>query len=501
VTRRVVVAPLVALAVAAPAQSRNAALPALDVPAGVRVVSYFPVDAGWTEMWTKWQPTVIAADLQRLASLHANTVRAIVQPNLFGYPHPRRLYAARLRRFVALAGGARLHVQLTIFDWWYRWADVRGSETWARELLAPYAGDTRIAFVELRNELVVKPQTLAWARTLIPFVRRVLRGRTPVTVSVTGVDPARRLAALRRGLAPVRPDFFDLHYFGGGGELALDTFARARRVAEPVPLLVGETGYPTTPSLSGYGGVPRTPEAQEAAQGHFLASVAWAARADKLPPIGIWTLHDFVPEAVPDRVVTPLDPELHYGLLRVDGSEKRAVGVVRAAYSSRAPVAFNNGFEEAVPDERGELVPAEWSMLGSGAAFADDRAVARSGVASARLTPLGEGTASLSIAPPNGGVRTGVRVTVQAWARMAGTGVVFTVIEWRDRHNRLLRRDASSPLHPGPEWGRLLLTARAPTQAAYLRIDLVSQEATAPVWFDDVSFQRGPRTSRNVTNR
>jgi hypothetical protein len=70
----------------------------LDVPRDLKVVSYFPSNAGWTEMWTDWQPARIDADLGRLESLHANTVRAIVQPVLFGYPHPRVVYTSRLRR-------------------------------------------------------------------------------------------------------------------------------------------------------------------------------------------------------------------------------------------------------------------------------------------------------------------------------------------------------------------------------------------------------------------
>src|SRR5262249_49420632 len=31
----------------------------LDVPRELKVVSYFRTDAGWTEMWTDWQPDKI----------------------------------------------------------------------------------------------------------------------------------------------------------------------------------------------------------------------------------------------------------------------------------------------------------------------------------------------------------------------------------------------------------------------------------------------------------
>src|SRR5437763_2381877 len=82
-------APLFLLAAAAAAltvTSGSVATPTLarlDVPRDLKVVSYFPVHAGWTKMWTDCRPHQIDADLVRAASLHANTVRAIVQPDLF----------------------------------------------------------------------------------------------------------------------------------------------------------------------------------------------------------------------------------------------------------------------------------------------------------------------------------------------------------------------------------------------------------------------------------
>jgi hypothetical protein len=463
----------------------------LDVPRDLKVVSYFPANAGWTEMWTNWQPDRIDADLGRLASLHANTVRAIIEPDLFGYPHPAALYASRLRQFVALAAAHGLHVQLTLFDWWYRWEDLAGSRTWARELLAPYVDDPRIAFVEVRNEVLPKPQVVRWLRTMVPFVRGVLGGGTPVTVSVAGRDPAARLARLVRRMRGIRPDFWDVHEFGGGAELMDHALERAVAAAT-TPVWVGETGYPSTTADSGYGGVPLTDSAQEAAQAHFLATASWAAHAAGLPPIGIWALDDLVPAAVPDRSVTTLDPELHFGLYRTDGTAKPAAAVVRAAFTRGvAPRSFNGGFEQAVTDESGAAVPAEWSMNGN-ASFADDSGTRHDGAASAKVTLHdAAGPASLSVVPPNGAVRFGTAVAVHAWAeRAAGAGAAFIVVEWRSDHDRLIAGNASPPLSATGAWQQLSVTARAPRRAAYVRIDLVVRGTTAPVWFDSVSFRR-----------
>jgi hypothetical protein len=485
---------LAASVVAVPGAATATATPLvrLDVPRDLKVVSYFPADAGWTRMWTDWQPDRIDADLARAASLHANTVRAIVQPNLFGYPHPSALYASRLERFVALAAAHRLHVQLTLFDWWYRWRDLRGSRTWARELLARYANDPRIAFVEVRNEVLPKPQVVAWLRVMIPFVRTALGGHTPVTVSVAGRDPTTRLARLVRALRNVRPDFWDVHEFGGGAELLHTSLERASAAAAPAPVWVGETGYPTTTASTGYGGVPLTDSAQEAAQGHFLATASWAAHAAGLPAIGIWALEDLAPAAVPNRVPLPTDPELHFGLFRTDGTAKPAAAVVRAVFMRGvAPASFNGGFEQAVTGEDGRAVPAQWSLDGD-AAFTEDPEQRREGARSARVVlARPDATASLSIVPPDAAAPAGRDVVVRAWAeRSSAAGSVFLVVEWRNAADRVVGRDASQPVATTGAWQRLAVAAHSPRGAAYARIELVVRGTTAPAWFDGVSFRR-----------
>ncbi len=479
-------------AVPATTASSDADVGRLAVPAQLAVVSYYRSDAGWAAFWTDWRPDRVAADLDRVAGLNANTVRAIVQPAAFGYPEPTAAAAASLQEFVSLAAQRGLHVQLTLFDRWFDWTDIRGSQTWARELLAPYRDDPRIAFIELRNELAPVPEATTWARAMVPFVRRLLQRRTPVTVSVEGPHPVAQLRALKR--AGVRPDFYDIHFFGGGGELADEVFARAKEVAAPRPVWVGETGYPTTSAISGYGGVPLTTSAQDEAQAHFLAAAGWAARAEGLPPIGVWVLDDFLASALPDPPATDADPELHFGLFRVDGSPKPAAGVVRAMYSGRVSVGCNGGFERAVSDTRAREVPAQWSMNGAGADFLDDRSVAREGAASARVTS--SGVASLSITPPNAGFDGRGRVHVTAWARRAeARGSVFVVVEWFGRHGESLRRRASVPLSGPPlGWERLSVSSRVPSRAAYARIELVADRVGAAVWFDEVSFRRMPQS-------
>jgi hypothetical protein len=483
--------------VGAPNGDRSARL---RVPSGLRVISYYPSAEAWANMWTYWDPVQVAVDFGRVADLHANTVRAIVQARYFGYPHVDLVYAAELREFVDLATEAGLHVQLTLFDSWYGYDEPPvWTRTWLREILEPYVGDPRIAFVELRNEIAVNATTLRWARKAIPFARKLLRGKTPVTVSVGGDDALARLAALKRGLRESQPDFYDVHYFGGGGEHALSFALRARAIAAPRRVWIGETGYPTTTTVSGYGGVPFTVSAQESAQAHFLATVAWGSRAAGLAPPGIWTMFDFLPTAVPSGAVRQPEIELHYGLLHADGTAKPAAAGVRASFSRRPPLAFNGDFEQAVDSPHGS-VPAVWSTHGdTGVTFAWDPTVSHNGSAAARLAGSdATSTGSYSVTPPNCGVRAGTRITAGVWSRQDTAGPrAFVVVEWTNSSGYVVRRSSLPWVTTTDEWQHLSLSAVAPRGAAYARIDLVAAHLSGKVWFDDVTWSRtASKTSR-----
>ena len=156
-------------------------------------------------MWTRFDADAIDRDFARIAGLRANTVRVIVPARAFGYPEPDPAMSARLERVVGLATDHKLRVELTLFDWWHDYGDVAGSRArWAAALLSRYAGDERIAFVELKNELQPQvPGAADWAAALIPYVRELMQ--KPVTVSVPALDPARDLACSARRSGPRSP--------------------------------------------------------------------------------------------------------------------------------------------------------------------------------------------------------------------------------------------------------------------------------------------------------
>jgi hypothetical protein len=482
----------------------GAAVPAtradgLSVPEDVRSISYFPARGGWTLMWTRFDAAAIDRDLARVASLRANTVRVIAPARAFGYPEPDPAMSARLERVLGLAARHGLRVELTLFDWWHDYGDIAGSRRWAAALLTRYAGDERIAFVELKNEL--RPQdtgAAAWAAALIPYVRELTR--KPVTISVPALDAARDLRLLRSALGPAQPDFYSAHFYWRP-ELAAEHLSAAAAAVAPLPLRVGETGYSTAIPYDILPGVPASPSAREAQQAYYLRSLALVARRLGLPPITPWVLSDFAPDAIP-----PDDPGLHgnrreyrFGLFRVSGEAKPGAVALRTIFSGGHSHGFNNGFEQAVRDERGRPLPALWRIrAAAGASFTRDSRVARTGRASARIDGAAAGTgpdAAFAIAPPDPALRPGDRTTAAAFARAGSRcGQVRVALRWFALDGRAVGGAVSVPLRCGTlGWQHLRASGTAPAGAAYVALYLRAAGSVGPVWFDDVAYSHTRR--------
>jgi exo-beta-1,3-glucanase (GH17 family) len=483
---------LTLVVLAQPGRAAPPTLAALDP----KVVSYYPATGGWTTMWEHWDPDRYRADFAQIARLQANTVRVFVPAALFGFPVPGEPYVERLHQLVGIAAAAGLKVQLTLFDWLdpSEYADIAGSEQWSGALLAPYAGDPRISIVEVRNEIdTTDPTALAWARQLIPYVRSVLGGTVPVTISVSGDDPISSLQTLKGALAGAEPDFYSIHLYGGSGEQAYWTLQAAQSIVAPVPLWFGETGYPTSTHASGYSDLPSTRQAQDAAQAHFLKTVAYAALELGLPPPGIWTLDDFDPGGIPSGDQAPTNQaEYDFGLYRTNGTAKPAVAVVRSIFGSGPPITFNQGFEQAVRTAGGGSFPAEWSGFGSpNAQLAQVDEQPRSGSGDAVVRSLGgyaDGTffvAPIASTPPPGAAAAQASV----WVRIRSHGArVRLALEWLDGTETAIATQESPPPGPGRGWKQLTVSGPPPAGARSVRIELVVGNSPGSVWFDDVGF-------------
>jgi hypothetical protein len=466
----------------------------IRVPEDVRSISYFPAHGGWTLMWTRFDADAIDRDLSRIAWLNANTVRVIVPARVFGYPDLDAEMSARLEKVVDLAASRGLRIELTLFDWWHDYSDIAGSRRWAAAVLSPYAGDERIAFVELQNEIRPHdPGAAEWASALIPFVRHVVR--RPVAISVPAIDPARDLRLLRAALGSAQPDFYSAHFYWRP-ELAAHHLQAARDAVAPLPLRLGETGYSTAIPYDVLPGVPASPSAREAQQAYYLRSLSLVARRIGLPPIAPWILSDFSPEAIPsdDPAVHGQAREYRFGLFRVSGAAKPAATELRTIFSGGRGEGFNGGFEDAVRDESGRTIPALWRIRRAlNSAFARDTQVRRTGVASGRIDGAGAGTrpdAAFVIAPSDPTVAEGDRSTVTAFARAASTcGEVRLALRWFSADGRDVGGVQSASVPCGARgWQRLRASGVAPSGAVYVGLYLRAAGIVGHAWFDDVSY-------------
>jgi endo-1,4-beta-mannosidase len=296
-------------------QPETAAAGSTRVPvAQLKIMNYYPADAGWSLMWRNYSHAQTSRDFAAIRSLGANTVRVIVQPSAVGYPTVRQGMLARFHDILAEARSHGLAVQLTLFDWWDDYADIAGSQRWLHSLLVGEHHDRTIALVELKNELPLSQQALLWARLMLPIVSTELPG-VPRTVSTTWSSA---LAGLTMQ-ASLPDDVLDVHYYGDPRR-APAVLQAAVALAGGRPVIVGETGVSTA-------------QVSESEQAAFFAEMVSAAAAAGIPTPAPWVLSDFSSRAVPpggDRAMS----QFRYGLRRLDGSWKPAAAIIRSAFTN-----------------------------------------------------------------------------------------------------------------------------------------------------------------------
>jgi hypothetical protein len=457
----------------------------------LHLMNYFPSDAGWQYMWTRWEPGQINDDFTAMAAMGVNAVRVTVFPDVMGFPAPSPVMQSRLSQIVSMAGGHGLKVQLSLFDQFTDFADISDSLTWAHDLLEPLGGGSHIEFIDLRNELdapstMGNPQVYRWLDALLPAVERDARG-VPVTLSVT--TPA-HITALRAALR-VEPDFWDLHYYSSDG-LAYATMGEAIQAAAPQPVFVGETGFAT----AGDGfppGLPAGESSLEAYQAHYYQVIEQAALSLGLGAAAPWALYDFTQAAIPSQQ----QPDQYaFGLLHTDGAPKPAAAVIRQLFhTGNVSDEFNTDFSQAVTTPDGEL-PAVWRLWEPDQAhFALDPAVGHDTPGSARISDSGGSDAGMPAfytVPVQPQIVPGSRYRVTAWVRGYGaTGTTVVNVSWFNSRGIFMSGSDSAGLSPGDtDWTELEVTATAPPGAAFAEIWLKSAHNSGTVWFDDVAWTR-----------
>jgi len=459
----------------------------------IKEINYYPENAAWTNMWTRYHPTEIDHDFAKIRGLGFNTVRIILQAQtgVFNYPTPTSAERNKLSQVVTLAARHHLNVHLTLFDGWDQYRDIAGSKQWADAIVKPYAADPRVSILELQNELALNATgSLPWAQTMIPYLQHI-DGGIPVTISASGFARMRRLV---EALHSAPPDFYDFHLYEYDGQM-YNTLKQVKAMLYGAPFLIGEIGYATYPqSPEGFSGTAHSTFAQEAQQEYYYRMVFYTTEGLGLPFPAPWTFSDFSSVAFPRPPQPATLQEAYFGLFRTDGSEKPAAATIASLLAGNpVETSFNNGFEQG----DGQGLPTLWRIsqnasLGFTANFARDTTVAHSGNASARIShskASTHGTASFFLNPIQY-VIPGRTYTVSVWAKgLHSTGRDYLSIVWVDATGHVSSEDDSPPFPTGTyDWQLRILTARAPAQAAAMEIHLNSRGNTGTVWFDDVSF-------------
>jgi hypothetical protein len=440
----------------------------------LRLMNYYPADAGWTLMWTHYSHARTVADLQAIASLGANAVRVIVQPSALGYPTPDSTMLANFRDLLATARSARLGVQLTLFDWWNSYGDVAGSETWLRSLLAGQARNPAIALVELQNEIPLGNATaIAWARTLMPYLSTVLPG-VPRTLSVAGSAGAAGIATLIADLPPSAVDVIDVHYYGDASGAA-DVIRTAQSVAVGRPVIVGEAGLSTPDGAAG-----------EEAQARFYRVLERTTVALGIPPAAPWTLTDFTATGIPND---PGTNEYHFGLRRLNGTWKPAAAVVKESFAGVVDGDLDGGFERESNSGSSRL--GAWTQYdtadGAGQVAGD---VVRTGLQSLCFSSTsGHSTAVPSVLQRLPVLTAGERFTVTTYVdRLAPTGVERIALAWFTSDGRYLGQIESPAATESNTWQSLTVAGAAPVGASTVQVHLKAAYERGRACYDDTTI-------------
>jgi hypothetical protein len=454
--------------------------------AGLRLMNYYPAANGWTKMWINWDPAVLKKDFARIHALGANAVRITVFPYAFGWPTISGRMAARFANTLKLAASAGLGVQLTLFDWWAAYHQIAQSRAWMKELLRPYASDPEIQLIEIKNELEPSdPAAVAWLRALLPTLRAVMP-RTPSTVSVSSAEegPA-NFAQLRRDLAGSPLDVADIHFYGDD-RMAYTWMLAAKRAAGPLPLFIGEIGFPAV----GEGAI--TPEAADLLQAHWFSVVFAAARAAGVSTPAPWTLYDFDPGAN-SRTSIEQDPRnYYYGLYSATGQARPSVWVVKQAFAGRDADILNRSLSLG---GRNNMMAWTPYLPGQGRLrYAPDVGYPSPGSVSLSHTRHSQaGAPSFYLVPANPAI-SGQLWNVSVWAKGVDVnGTAKLTLSWFNSDGSYIGESISDSLrHGNPKWTELAVRTGVPSNAASVQLNLMSSGVAGTVWFADVQVKVTP---------
>lgn len=308
----------------------------------IRGFNYYPRLHPWkTYNLGEWDRAAVDNELRLGASLGANVVRTFIDFNysldnskaqqpMDNYYAPIARYMENFREFLDLAAKYNLLVIVALLDS-MDWSLYLPQNTWmveeyVRALVPGFANDPRIFCWDLQNEPDKAIRTLG-AEVVIPFFKRIstlTRALAPNHLQTIGwIDRAR---------AQYFPDLNDLldfwcfHFYDNAANLpALIQFYKNQTTK---PVMLQEFGLAT----GGPGPDGAHTEAEQAA--HYTQVLTQLDNAQMCGSV-FWALVDF-PQGLAGNPPSPLDsPENHFGIFRLDYTEKPAANIIRALWNSK----------------------------------------------------------------------------------------------------------------------------------------------------------------------
>ena len=237
---------------------------------------------------------------------------------------PHRQYLANVREFIDIAGRLNLPVQFTLFDsmFWdlYQPQNFWMIETYLYALIPQFANDPRIMCWDLQNEPDRAIRTIG-AETVIPFFQRVSKlirqfdPRQLQTIGWIGRERSKYFPDLDKYL-----DFWCFHFYDKAANLP--DLVKFYKTQTTKPVMLQEFGLPT-------GGPGPEGQNSEADQANHYDSVLKTLDENQMCGSVLWCLNDYPIGLAGDPPIQTDHPENHFGVLRLDYSEKPVAQILR----------------------------------------------------------------------------------------------------------------------------------------------------------------------------
>jgi hypothetical protein len=289
-------------------------------------INYYPAEFQWTQFWDNFDAKVIAQDFAKIRDLNGNSIRIFLPYNDFSDPKRAPENLGKLSQLLNLAEKENLWVVPTLFDLKPNFSPATwaGDVVYLNRVMPVLAASDRVAYIDLKNEADLDFEAYgravieAWIKSMV----LLLHQDWPDLRLTVGWSHAEFTSVLA--------DDFDVITYHEYDDLE----GTENRLADIIEQSGGKPVYVTEIGATSWGAVagrwPSSPKKQAEQVAQRLAALSPANGSF------VWTLHDF---ESPDPAAVGGSPwvkglQSHYGLYGLEGQEKPAAEVVRAAFKN-----------------------------------------------------------------------------------------------------------------------------------------------------------------------